>query len=288
VNAASQPERIFHYNFYCLAFLDILGQRRRLRQLPHIPNKDPQTEALLKETAGYVLRLRRHLAETFEEFQKATPFSAALPEDARKRLIDARASVSYRGFSDSVIMAVSFRGDEDQCTSTIGVYGCVAACCILHLVALAYKRPIRGGIDVGLGLDITDEEVYGPVLENAHFLESQVADYPRVIVGEELLKYLDAVEKGVPQTIFGRIAQTIASRCKGLITIDTDGFPMLDFLGEAMANTTPAGERQHLFKPATEYIQEQKQIARSEGNYQHLSRYNRLGAYFEKHADLWT
>jgi len=287
LDTTSIRERTFHYNFYCLAFLDILGQRRKLRQLPRIPNKDQETEDLLKETAGYVLKLRHRLEDTFNEFQKATSFSAALPENLRKRLIDARGSVKYRGFSDSFIIAVSLRGDDDQCSPIIGIYGCMAACCILHLAALAYKRPIRGAIDVGLGLDITDDEVYGPVLEQAHFLESQVADYPRIIVGDELLRCLDTVNKQTPNSIFGRLAKDIASRCIELIVLDNDGFPVLDFLGEAMAKTTPAAERQNLFKPATEYIEEQKQIARSERNYQHLSRYNRLGTYFEEHADLW-
>ena len=47
-------------------------------------------------------------------------------------------------------------------------------------------RPLRGGIDVGLGLEITADEVYGPALERAHYLESRLADYPCVLVGDEL------------------------------------------------------------------------------------------------------
>lgn len=228
----NQTDRTFHYGYYCLAFLDILGQRRKLRQFPRLPKQDEETRELLKETAGYVLRLRQHLADTFEAFGKPTPLLTDLPDDAQARILAARNSVQYRGFSDSFIMAISFRGDAEQFGPVIGVFGCLVACCMLHLLALSYKRPIRGGIDVGPGLDLTDDEVYSPVLERAHFLESQVADYPRLLVGEELLNYLNELEKqSTAATPLGRLAPKFASDCKALITVDSDGLRCLIFLG---------------------------------------------------------
>ncbi len=257
--------------------------------MPRLPKADEETRKLLAETAGHVLRLRGHLRETFEEFRKPTPLLEGLPEEDQRRILDARGSVRYRGFSDSLIMQISFRGDIEQFGPVIGVYGCLAACCMLHLLALSYKRPIRGGIDVGPGLDLNDDEVYGPALESAHFLESRVADYPRIVVGEELSNYLDGLEKQlVAATPLGFLVPKFASLCKQLITVDSDGFQMLDFLGRRMLELTPQSQRQKLFQPALDYIKEQKQVARSEHNYQHLSRYNRLGAYFKKQAPLWT
>jgi hypothetical protein len=283
-----EPEQSYHYGFNCLAFLDILGQRRLLRQLPSLPRKDEETTKLLKETAGYVLRLRKQLSDCFEAFGRPTPFLTALPDDAQKRIINARRGVKYRGFSDSIIMSVSFREDEEQVASIIGVYGCMAACCILHLVALSLRRPIRGGIDVGLGMDITDDEVYGPVLERAHYLEAELADYPRILVGEELSHYLDEVQRQPSSSTISRLAPSLASRCQRLITVDTDGFRMLDFLGEAMAEVGEPDQRPILFGMASDYINEQKQMALSRGDHKHLSRYFRLGAYFGKQSKLWT
>src|SRR5712692_11190535 len=98
MNATTQPDRTFHYGFHCVAFLDILGQRRKLRQLPRLPKQDEETRKLLAETAGYVLRLRRHLSDTFEEYRKPTPLLASLPDDAQARILAARGSVQYRGF----------------------------------------------------------------------------------------------------------------------------------------------------------------------------------------------
>lgn len=116
-------------------------------------------------------------------------------------------------------MDISFLGDVEQFGPAIGVYGCFNACCMLHLLALSLKRPIRGGIDVGLGIDLTDDEVYGPVLERAHFLESKVADYPRIVLGDDLTAYLDELEhQKVALTNLGFLAPHFASLSKQLIT----------------------------------------------------------------------
>ena len=288
MNTTMQPKKDFHYGFYCVAYLDILGQRRKLRALPRLPKNDEETRKLLAETAGYVLRLRKQLNDCFETFQKPTPPLDNVPLEVRERILNARRAVKYRFFSDSIIMEISFRGDEEQVASMIGVYGCMGACCILHGVALMSKRPIRGGIDVGPGLDITENEVYGPVLEHAHRLESELADYPRVLVGEGLSNYLDAIESTVPTTQIGRVAQSLASRCKQLITMDADGLQMLDFLGKEMAMSPTLEDRQKLFGLISEYIAEQKQIASSQGDQKHLSRYLKLAAYVEKCSALWN
>lgn len=288
MDSSIQSNRTFHYGFYCVAFLDILGQRRKLRQLPRLPRDDAETRKFLAETAGYVLRLRRHLSECFEQFAKPTQFLSALPVDAQNRIMSAKSAVKYRGFSDSFIIAVSCKGDDEQCGPTIGVFGCIAACCILHLQALAYKRPIRGGIDVGLALDLDEHEVYGPVLESAHYLESRVADYPRIVVGDELSKYLDDIEKSPIATPLGRLARSLATRCKQYITLDSDGSRMLDFLGVEMAKLSTPELRKGLFGRASEYMSEQKQIAQAQGDEKHLSRYTRLGNYFDKQSALWA
>lgn len=283
----SNANDTFHYGFHCVAFLDILGQRRKLRQLPRLPRKDEETTKLLAETAGYVRLLREHLSNLFEEFQKPSEPLAVLPKYAQDRILDARRAVKYRGFSDSIIMDVPFQGDEEQFAPMTGVFGCMAACSMLHFIALSYKRPIRGGIDVGAGLELTEGEVYGPVLEHAHFLESVGADYPRVLVGNELSHYLDEIEKHPAATPLGRTAQNLATRCKKFITVDTDGLRMLDFLGQEMSELGEPEQRQTMFRSARDYVKEQTEIAHSKGDNQYLSRYERLGAYFDKRSRFW-
>src|ERR1039457_4415297 len=132
-----ESDDVFHYGFYCVAFLDILGQRRKLLQLAPIPTKDEETTRLLRETAGNVIRLRRRLAACFAGFGKPTLYLDQLPPESRVRILNARQSLKSRNIGDSIIMEVSFLGDEDRCASMIGVYGCIASCCILHLIGLS-------------------------------------------------------------------------------------------------------------------------------------------------------
>ncbi len=285
-----ESDKVFHYGFYCVAFLDILGQRRKLLQLAPIPSHDEETVKLLRETAGNVIRLRRRLGACFEGFGRPSLYLDKLPSDARERILNARQSLRSRNIGDSIIMEVSFLGDEDRCASMIGVLGCIASCCILHLTGLSTKSPIRGGIDVGLGLDISasdDPEVYGPVLGNAYNLESKLADYPRILVSNELIAYLEQTAR-LPQTSpLGRLANRLAAECKQFITIDADGRPMLDFLGEKIASLSTVEERRVQFAGINECIAEQKQMAQSENDSKLLIRYDKLAAYVEKRSALW-
>lgn len=289
-------ERLFHYGFHCVCFLDLVGQRHKLLQLGPVPRKDEETTKTLRETAGTVIRLRKQLDACFEGFGKPTPHIEGLPPEARRRILSARRSVNTRSIGDAIIMEVSFIGDEDQCSSMIGVFGCVAACCILQLVGLVTKAPIRGGIDVGLGLDISEgakPEVYGPVLGSAYKLESELADYPRILVGDELLKYLEQTERmpqkpGTTLTPLGRLASRLAIECKRFITEDTDGKSMLDFLGAKMVEISQNQDRAAQFTRVNECIAEQKQEAESEKNEKLIVRYNALSKYVAKRAAIWN
>ena len=115
-----------------------------------------------------------------------------------------------------------------------------------------------------------------------------MADYPRIVIGDELLKYLDVVGTRARTTPFGPNIESLAFHAGRLVTQDSDGLWMLDFLGEQMAGLSETGVRQHLFAMAQNYIDEQKQIAYDGQDYKHLSRYFRLGAYFEERAAGWN
>jgi len=147
--------------------------------------------------------------------------------------------------------------------------------------------PLRGGIDVGPGLDISENEAYGPVLERAHYLESKQADYPRVLVGEGLIAYLDAIVNATPTTPLSRLTQSLAVHCKDLITIDADGLPMLDFLGEKMAKAHAPKDRETSFGLISDYVSGQEEFAIAQRDEKHASRYLKLGAYLRERSVYW-
>jgi hypothetical protein len=285
----SFEERDFQYGFHCVALVDILGQRRKLRKLPRVPNADEETRKILAETAGHVLRFRTNLATFFERYQIENPIVKGMPEDARERLKKAKDSIRTRSFSDLIVLDVSLTGDEVQFAPMTGIFSSMAACCLLQGGALAEKRPIRGGIDVGAGLNLNqnDDEVYGPALEHAHYLESELADYPRILVGAELVRYLESIERVDANQGLIRVAKKLATKCLHLIVRDSDGFPMLDFLGEEMARLAAPDIRRNLFDRITGYISEQEKTAVAEQDLKHASRYFRLRSYVESRAELW-
>ena len=89
-------------------------------------------------------------------------------------------------------------------------------------------------------------------------------------------------------TPLGPTIEALASHARRLVTQDSDGLWMLDFLGERVSELSKAEVRQRLFAMAQNYIDEQKQIGYDTQDYQHLSRYFRLGAYFEERAARWN
>jgi hypothetical protein len=81
-------------------------------------------------------------------------------------------------------------------------------------------------------MDIDEGEVYGPALARAYVLESKVAHYPRIVIGEELNRYLEAVAGQQATTGEERAHVGLALRSLKLLAIDDDGHTFLDYLGE--------------------------------------------------------
>jgi len=115
-----------------------------------------------------------------------------------------------------------------------------------------------------------------------------VADYPRIVVGEELLKYLEVTGPRVRGTEFGQLVESIASHVRRFIKQDGDGMWMLDFLGENLVGNPEIENRRILFTRAKKYIEDQQGLAYDQQDYKHLSRYFRLGSYFETRAKGWN
>lgn len=53
-----------------------------------------------------------------------------------------------------------------------------------------FKLLIRGGITCG-SLVHTDELIFGPAMNNAYYLESKIANYPRIVVGEKFEEFIE-------------------------------------------------------------------------------------------------
>jgi hypothetical protein len=107
----------------------------------------------------------------------------------------------------------------------------------MSLEALAQGgRAWRAGLDVGIGMEIFPNEVYGPVLLSAYQLESAVAEWPRVVLGRGLLDYLDFLERLSPTDSLDAFTARMAVGAKEFICTSDDGWPMLHILSPAVMN----------------------------------------------------
>jgi len=226
-----------HIGWHVVAFLDLLGQQDMLRKMTALPNVENQEEvAAFKQKVGELYKPVYALQNFFKS--SITPFiqggmdETNLSQSERELLEQFRSTpIFYRHFSDSLIVHMPLRNDigRFQCKA---VYSVLAATASTFLSCMAHAYAIRGGIDLGLAMDIEDGDIYGPALARAHTLESRMAQYPRIVIGEELIRYLQEIAGHNASTVEERVHAEFAAKSLGLLAVDDDGCAFLDWLGK--------------------------------------------------------
>lgn len=274
----TEDDHICFHN-YLVIFLDILGQRSRLRRIKTLPTEGDSTEFIkkLKETFGKVDALRMSFRNFFEGADLYVPAVTGVPAEAQEDCLAClKSEAYYYGFSDSMIIAVPLANNDDNCTAVNGVFRAFTATCGISLLALSGKIPLRGGLDVGIAAQINDNEIYGPALERAYYLESNVAQYPRFAIGRELIGYLSWVGANPSTSLPALTAKERVKICKEMICEDTDGIPMLDFCGTRVKETIGHLIDADIVKLARAFADTQYKAYSEEDDYKLASRYFRL------------
>jgi hypothetical protein len=176
---------------------------------------------------------------------------------------------------------------DDNCTAMNGVFSAFIATCGLGLLSLAAEIPLRGGLDVGIATKIDEHEIYGPGFERSYFIESQLAEYPRYVLGEELIRYLYWVESMTVSSRFGAVAKDIAKYCKAMIIRDSDGRYMLDFLGEKVKELSGEPINKEIVSKAYDFVKRQCGHFAKTNDHVLAARYYRLLQYFEHKLPTW-
>jgi hypothetical protein len=279
-------QRHLQLGHHLVAFLDVLGQRDRFRDLrqPRTPEESAAVAEVLRQTAGFVLELRRIFGEQFQGFE------AGLTNVRKQTNTPIRPK--FVGFSDSFVTSVPLHNRGGELVPIVTVFSALAAAAIVMLTSLASRHPLRGGIDVGLATEIGPEEIYGTALERAYSLESKEADYPRIVIGDELWHYLQVALANY-QMQATPAAQSIAAiigRITELISTDSDGKKILDYLGPIMvehagsANTTA----EKMVRPAYEFVLKEQKRVSGAGDPKLTARYKALRGYIESRLPLWN
>ena len=268
---------------HLVAFLDVLGQREQFQQLrlPKTPEEEAHVKEVLRNTAGFVVGLRELFQTQFDVFEAGASRVRAYTK------LPVRPS--FIGFSDSFVTSVPLRNDGGDLVPVVIVFSALSSAAVVTLSSLASKHPLRGGIDVGLATEIGPGEIYGTALERAYLLECSVAKYPRIVIGDELWKYLNSAltEFGKGPTPLARSITAIVQKITDLIITDSDGVRILDYLGAVMVANSVPGHAEQMVKPAYEFVlTEEKRLATGDSP-ELIARYGLLRNYFESRLSLW-
>ena len=172
----NQPtQKVNYIGWYVVAFLDLLGQQAALRKITALPNLENQEEAdtfkrKVSEFYEPLKALRKWFEDSIKSFMEGGIKTSGLTSEDQELLRKIRSTpIRYRHFSDCVVIHIPLRDDIGKIPCR-AIFGVIAATAITFLSCMSHKWAIRGGIELGIAMDIEENEIYGPVLRTSlHF-----------------------------------------------------------------------------------------------------------------------
>jgi len=243
--------------------------------------------SLLKKTAGTVTGMRDLFHSYFEGSSKFKFNLSEFTPEQQNLLGQLKSNpLKSRMFSDSVILFLSL-SDKINKAPIGGVYSAISSVATTFLCMLAAGHAIRGGIDIGVGIELSDDEVYGAALSRAYHLENRVAQYPRIVLGDELMTYIYQKLSMSGDDFFTKANKVVANLCVRLIAIDNDGLPFIDYLGQGFKQDIEKGSITDIIKKAYDFVYKESARCQEIRDSKLAFRYTLLRNYFEARMHLW-
>jgi hypothetical protein len=187
-------------------------------------------------------------------------------------------------FSDGLVLFFPLR--EDGHYPLGSTYSALCACASMMLCGLDRGFPFRAGIAIGAGCSLNSSDIYGPALAEAYRLESKVAVYPRVVLSDSILEWLDSFEnKSYASAEDQRVAYAMKEKCKEMLMHDEDNALALDYLKES--TLVSLGGETNVAKPISGmklFVNEMIKKFSSEENPQILDKYKYVARYINSRA----
>jgi hypothetical protein len=281
---------------WVVGFIDLLGQKEAFLKTDFLPDgKNPEQEkaliAAVKDSLG-VVRLFHDLVASLTEHDDATSFAADSPLRSLPVQVQSIARRAKRHrvrdlrWSDGVVL-YSPLWDDAEHSATMGMCVVIQAAVILALVQLSIGKPIRGGLDVGTGIE-TDNQLFGAGLVKAYTLESKDAQYPRILIGQKLVDTLDEMTSFADADPEVAYWVHIAKTHRAFIVMDEDHNWILDFAGPQARAILQTAKTFQLFQNSQNFVRAARERFLAENNTQLFDRYSRLARYLDARAHLWV
>lgn len=225
---------------YVVAYIDVLGQRDRLRDFPSLILNLSQQEIerlshVMRDTYGRVHAVRELFKAHFKEPDTQAEDSAwykSLSQEQQEEFQRVRyGEIQSQQFSDAIVFYAPLRNVRGA-LSLVPIVQMFWACAMSMLINLARKIAVRGGIEIGAAANWPRFGIYGSAYYNAYDLESNVAKYPRIVVGDELMRYFRLWRQHDGTDNLACINRKFVEYCDRMICEDVDGRWIIDFLSE--------------------------------------------------------
>jgi len=272
---------------YCMAFIDLLGQRDAMRGEGLLPlfqseGDEEKFRERVKESIGQVIRLQENAAGFLRDRPELSIREQLGKEELRVYDESKRLSMKQQRWSDGLVLYTSMQGRVPM-NAIFDIFCTAGGLCLL---GLGQKDPVRGGIDISWGAELHEGEIYGAVVANSYELET-IAQYPRVVVSDRVVQYLNvAIEQCDENDKAQLMNKALAELCLNMVVTDTDGYFIINYLGEAFTEACTKDNNSEMFKEAYDFAKEQYIAHQKTRNSKLAIRYNWLLAYFEAHKEL--
>jgi hypothetical protein len=272
-----------------VAFLDLLGYQEDLAATDVFP-PPPKDEAL--ELFRVVVNRRLQIAEG----PKALLSSAAhagqtdgqSQPDEQPRKVPRAVRIATTGFSDSIFLQAPL-DDVVGRTPILALAELVTVSAVSLLAHLADGSPMRGGIDIALGMWALGH-LHSAATAKAVMLE-KCAGYPRILVGQRFLEYLGnamAVPDGSPGAYLAHRA--VAIEINSILCtdpLDPPGSPpMVDYLGANFRKLMQEIDPQEV-RNIWLFAHKSRDKFKAANNAKVQGYYDRLIAYVEPRLEVW-
>lgn len=216
---------------YCACFIDLLGQRDAMKGeglLPDLQSVDGEKALVekIRSSVGAIALLQEN-AEYFNRDFPEISIRDSLDDDEKEIYDNLRSNpVRHQRWSDGLVIYSSMVAKAPM----EAIFDILWTAGSLALLGLAQRRPIRGGIDISWGVELHENELYGPIVANTYEIESRIAQYPRVVVSKRLVDYIRLAIAETATDPYTQVNRTLALRCADWLTEDIDGFMVVDYV----------------------------------------------------------
>ena len=290
---------------YIVGLVDLLGQSRKLDELNSLwweiqdprgveeKEKPNRIRELTNDTYGEVKYFRKLFTDSFNIFKKYV-----LENTRNKNLSpDEQALVTrmtedmctLRSFSDMVMFYTPLDSTEGL-LSRFRLAAMLYACVGILTVEFKAGTFFRGGIEVGIGTEFDNGDIYGPVLNDVHQLEKEIADYPRIVIGMRLSEFIRSEGQATDMGEFlNSVLAKVNDFCKKIVCRDNDGLVIVDYLGEEAVdmNRSQYSEACDFAKRGMAKVEGELNAHKKEGNQDLVKRYEKLLAYYQSRMKFW-